>query len=318
MNGRNTRPLSILVLLLVLMGIGFYLNTNRELLQSVRTISWGLLGLLVLLRFLFLALNGWMLKLFVRRFNVLLRWQEWLGLALVTTLGNYLTPFSGGMVARASYLKLKHRLAFAHFASLLAASYLLTFAGAATVGLVCLIWLGLWQRSTLFLSLFFLIVLLGVGVAMVLPIAWLPQGDRRPLRLLRTMLEGWHQLRQDRQLVGQLVGVTAVSMLLNGVAFWVAYHALGFDDVTFPAAVLVSLSAVFSVILTITPGNVGIREAFVSLTSELIEVGVGEGLLVALLIRLGTLATVFTLGPLFSVWLTRQLDQTSGGGVKRS
>ena len=309
MNGRKPNNwLSLSILLVLIIGMGLFFRSNPNLFEPVRQISWRLFLLLILLRFLFLMLNGLTLKLFVARFSVQLRWQEWAGLALVTTLGNYITPFSGGMVARATYLKVKHQLTYAKFTALLAASYLVTFGVAALLGIFSLLWLQQWQSRTLFLLLFFVFILLGVLVAMGLPMKWLPKGNNRLLRTITAVIEGWQQLRSDRDLLLQLTAVTILSMLLNGVAFWVAYQALGFDEVPFEAAILVSLSAVYSVILTVTPGNVGIREALVSLTSELIAIGVGEGLLVALLIRLGTLATVFTLGPLSSVWLARQIE----------
>ena len=319
MNGRRqNRWLSLVILLLIFSGMGLYFRANPALISSLRQISWPFMLLIILLRLLFLMLNGVMLKLFVSRFDVHLVWPEWVGLALVTTLGNYITPFSGGMLARATYLKVKHRLPFAQFASLMAASYVIIFGVAALMGLGCLLWLMLWQQSTLWqgstlgLGLFFGLVLSGVLTAVLLPFDWLPAQPGRFMTPVKTVLEGWHRLRTDRLLLLQLTAVNIVSMLLNGLAFWLAYRALNFIEVTLPAAGLVSLTAVFSVILTITPDNLGIREVLVSLTSELIAIGVGEGLLVALLIRAGTLATVFTLGPLFSIWLSRRVEIKDG------
>ncbi len=308
MNGRKQNWLSIAILVLTITGIGFYFRANRNLLDPIRQISITFLFVLILLRFVFLVLNGVILNLFVTRFNVRLQWREWVGLALVTTLGNYITPFSGGMVARATYLKVKHQLPYTKFTVLLGASYLITFSVASLIGIFSLLVLNEWQAQTFLLASFLGLVFLGVVVAMVFPLNWVPSGENRLIRTITAVLEGWQQLRADRELLWQLGVVTTLSMMLNGVAFWVAYRALGFDLVQFEEALLVSLSAVYSVILTITPGNVGIREALVSLTSELVDIGVGEGLLVALLIRLGTLASVFSLGPIFSVWLTRQIE----------
>ncbi len=308
MNDRNRNWLSITILLLTIVGIGAYFRANPNSLDPIRQISISHLLILVLLRFAFLLLNGVILNLFVMRFDVKLAWREWVGLALVTTLGNYITPFSGGMLARATYLKVKYQLAYANFIALLGASYLITFTVASLIGIFSLVILNQWQTQTYLLAGFLILVFLGVLVVMVFPINWVPKNGNRLIQTVTAVLEGWQQLRTDRELLWQLGLVTIVSMLLNGIAFWVAYQALGFNKVQFPEALLVSLSAVYSTILTITPGNVGIREAIVSLTSELINIGIGEGLLVALLIRLGTLVSVFSLGPIFSIWLTRQLE----------
>lgn len=303
------RWLTLLVLLVVGVGIGLYLRGNAGYLESVRGVSWGALALLVGLRFLFLLLNGVTLKLFVRRFGIELRWPEWVGLTFATTLGNYITPFSGGLVARASYLKAKHRLPFSRFAALLGASYVVIFAVSALMGLLLLIWLQAWGRGGLLLGLFFVAVLAGLLVVLVVPLEWFAGRNNRFLQTLQAILLGWQQLRSDTALLAQLFGITLLSMGLNGVAFWVAYRALGQTAVSFPAAMLVSLSDVYSVLVNLTPGNLGIREALVGVTSELIALGAAEGLLVALLLRIGTLVTVFTLGPIFSIWLARQVGE---------
>lgn len=310
---RNYRWFTWLVFLLVVVGIGLYLRANAYLLESVGGVSWRTVALLVLLRALFLLLNGVTLKLFVRRFGVELRWPEWVGLTFATTLGNYITPFSGGLVARATYLKAKHRLPFTQFAALLAASYVVIFGVSALLGLLLLAWLGAWGSGPMLLTLFFVSVLAGLVVVLTVPLDGLLGRNGRFLQSLHAVLVGWQQLRRDLVLLGQLFGITLLSMTLNGWAFWVAYRALGLTAVSFPAAMLVSLSDVYSVLVNLTPGNLGIREALVGLTSELIALGAGEGLLVALLLRVGTLASVFTLGPLFSLWLARQI----GGPVRR-
>jgi hypothetical protein len=63
----------------------------------------------------------------------------------------------------------------------------------------------------------------------------------------------------------------------------------------------------FSLLVRITPGNLGIQEAVVSLSSGLLGIGTGQGLLVSLLIRVATMIPTFTLGPVFSFLLTRKL-----------
>lgn len=125
--------------------------------------------------------------------------------------------------------------------------------------------------------------------------------------MLNQALIGWQTVRDDHRLMWQLVVLTIVSLLLNAAAFWLAYWALQVK-ISAPAALMISFSTVFSALTTVTPGNFGIREAFISFMSEMVGVGVGTGLLVALLIRGSTLVSAFTLGPLFSAVLAREVD----------
>lgn len=303
MRFKNAIPL--LVAILILVGISIYLLANPELLDLLLNLSVETAVILILLRILFLALNGVFLKLYAAKLGVKLRVREWIGLPFMTTMGNYLTPLSGGMLARAAYLKSRHALPFTHFATLLAANYLLTFWVASLVGLILSITL-INQTDTMWLLVtFFAVVWVGITGVLLLPIPKLP-GNHRLIRMLNQAIEGWMEIKRNGRLIWVLIILTMVSVLLNGFTFWFAYRALNIV-VSIQTALLVSLSAVFSVIITVTPGNLGIREAFVSLTSEIIGTGVGEGLLVALLIRASTLVSAFTLGPLFAFILAREL-----------
>lgn len=300
---KNVVPL--LVAILILVGISIYILANPELLDLLLNLSMETAVILILLRLIFLALNGVFLKLYAAKLGVHLRIREWVGLPFMTTMGNYLTPLSGGMLARAAYLKSRHALPFTHFATLLAANYLLTFWVATFVGLILSITL-INQTDTMWLLVaFFAVVWVGITGVLFLPIPQL-SGKHRLIRMLNQAIEGWMEIKRDYRLLGTLIVLTMASVLLNGFTFWFAYRALNITA-SIQTALLVSLSAVFSVIITVTPGNFGIREAFVSLTSEIIGTGVGEGLLVALLIRASTIVPAFTLGPLFALILTREL-----------
>jgi hypothetical protein len=105
-----------------------------------------------------------------------------------------------------------------------------------------------------------------------------------------------------------MVSLVAVAgLLLNGFSFWLAYHSIDFK--VHPAAIiLVSLLPFFLVLFYITPGNFGIQEIAISLTSGFVGTGVGKGLLVALLVRATTILPVFILGPIFLYVLARNLS----------
>jgi uncharacterized membrane protein YbhN (UPF0104 family) len=113
-------------------------------------------------------------------------------------------------------------------------------------------------------------------------------------------------VKQDQVLVAKLIVYTLIVLILTGASFWVAYWAIG-HTISFAAALVTSLLLAFSILMNITPGNIGIQEAIISVSSELLGSGAGLGLIVALLIRATTLVVVFTLGPIFSFVLTREL-----------
>lgn len=304
MNFKRVTPL--IVAICILIGIGIYLNNNPDIIDLLLNLSVETAVMLVLLRLVFLGLNGIFLKLYATKLGVILRVREWVGLPYITTMGNYLTPLSGGMIARAAYLKNRHALPFTQFATLLATNYLLTFWVAALIGLFLSILLLDQGNMVWLLVAFFAAIWMGFTFVMLFPIPKLP-GNHRLLRLLNQAIDGWMTVKQDRRLMLYLLLLTTISIMLNGFTFWFAYRTLNVA-ISIQGALLVSLSGVFAVIISITPGNFGIREAFISLTSSIIGVGVGEGLLVALLVRASTLVSAFTLGPFFTFLLTHELS----------
>jgi uncharacterized membrane protein YbhN (UPF0104 family) len=300
------RSWSIVVLVLVLAGIALYLSFESELLAALRNISLEAVVWLVVLRLLFLGTNGLFLRDSACKFGVRLMPREWFGLSIVTAMGNYIAPFSGGMIARAAYLKRRHSFPYAEFVALLASNYLVNFWVIGVVGMAALSTLGTALRFYWQVLVFFAAVVVSISALVAFPSVTLPWNNRLA-QLVNTSLRGWGLVKQDRSFLAKLVAFAFVNIVWNGLSFWVAYGALG-SPVSFRGALLVGLLAAFSILLNVTPGNLGVQEAVISLSSELLGTGVGQGLLVALLIRAATLILVFTLGPISSFLLTRELS----------
>ncbi|MBN1811537.1 MAG: flippase-like domain-containing protein [Anaerolineae bacterium] len=301
---------SIVVLVLVVAAIVWYLRSQPYLLAAFRNVSLLAIIYLVGMRLLFLGVNGLFLREFAAKFEVELTSKEWFGLSVVTTMGNYITPFSGGMIARAAYLKHRHEFPYAQFATLLASNYLVTFWVIGVVGALALLTFGkaMWTYWQLFV--FFMAVVISISALILFPAVRLPW-ENRIAKALNTSLAGWKQVKNDRVLLAKLVAYTLVNISLNALCLWVAYDALG-SPVPFRSVLLVGLLTSFSLLIGITPGNLGIQEAVVSLSSGLLGIGTGQGLLAALLIRGATIVPTFILGPIFGFLLTRKLAVSQG------
>jgi uncharacterized membrane protein YbhN (UPF0104 family) len=318
MRARHT--LSIVLLVLITAGIAFYLYSQRQLLVSLKNVSLAAAACLVALRLVFLATNGLFVREYALRFGIRLAPEEWFGLAVTTTMGNYLTPFSGGMIARAAYLKHRHMFAYAQFATLLTFSHLVIFWVIGVAGMLTLLWLRQAIQVYWQLTAFFAAVVVAISALFISPPVRLPW-DNRLARILNTSLEGWAVVKNDWRLLTRFAIYSSITVLSNGMGFWIAYRALG-TPISYAAAQLISLLAGFSLLVRITPGNLGIQEAVVGLSSGLLGTGAGEGLLAALLIRAATVLLAFTLGPIFSLVLTREVtkhplaSQTPGPDAK--
>ena len=266
--------------------------------------------ILVLLRGIFLLVNGLLLKDFASHFLVVLNPNEWIGLSFVTALGNYISPFSGGMIARASYLKSKHGLSITKFAVLLSSNYLINFFGVAIAGLVGSLFIIAgsaklpWQIPALFGF-----VAGGVLLLIVFPLPVI-SSNRWILRKINEALEGWTLIKNDWSFVLRLLAYTFLNILINCLSFYVAFQSIGVD-IPYSYALLISLIAVFSLLINITPANLGVQEAVVGMASVALHQSTGDGLVVALIIRAATMVLVFSFGPIFTYILSKNLTPPS-------
>ncbi len=153
--------------------------------------------------------------------------------------------------------------------------------------------------------LFFLMVVLILSIIILLPLKKIP-GKSKLNRMINSSIDGWLLIKRDKKLLPQLIAYTLANIILNTLAFWVACSALGFTISLF-ASVIISLVAAFSIVIKITPANLGIHEAIIGFAAPLIGIGAGEGLMTALVIRGTGIIVIFSLGTLFSYLLTKQL-----------
>ncbi|MDM8528623.1 lysylphosphatidylglycerol synthase transmembrane domain-containing protein [Anaerolineales bacterium HSG24] len=290
---------------LVILIIIIYLYSQQEnLLTMLSNVSPLTFSLLITLQLVGLVTSGLLLNLFVLKFNVRLKSKEWFGLSVVTVMANYLTPFSGGMLARAAYLKQRHAFPYAQFVTMLSANYLITFWVVGCCGAISMLVYPAHFSIPIFIL--FVTVILGTSILTFLPHLRLP-GKNWFIHNVNMAILAWCQVRDDRPLVLKLIGYTLINISVNGLSFWVAYAGLG-QEVPFVLALLFGLLISFSILINITPGNLGVQEAVSAFSAEILGVGATEGLLAALIIRAALLVTVLTLGPIFSYLLTQELS----------
>lgn len=300
------RHISVVILVVAAIAIAAYLHHHKELIAKFANISLSAGLQLIGLRLLFWAVNGLILREFASKLRLPLKFREWFGLSVVTTMGNFISPLSGGLVARAGYLKLRHAFPYVQFASLLAANYLVTFWVIGVVGFgTSIAFIASPPHLPWQLAVFFLATVVAISAIAVAPIGRV-KGSNRLARTLDNAIAGWMEIKKDHSLVCRFVLLNALNILVNAVSFWIAYKAVGLR-VSFLSGFLISLLAVFSILVNLTPGNLGIQEAIVTVSSGIIGPGAGEGLVAALLLRVSTLVPAFTLGPIFALLLAREL-----------
>src|SRR3989344_823124 len=135
-------------------------------------------------------LNGLRVKIYAALFNIPLNFQEWFGLAQVSTLGNAVSPFRGGASLRALYLKRHYDFPYRTFLVTVASNALIVFLAYSFIGMAALIMIG--KGFNLWMFLIFLAVFICSLAVIIYP-------ENRILKItplflketMKKLLDGW-------------------------------------------------------------------------------------------------------------------------------
>lgn len=295
------RRLALLLILTAALGYGLF---SREAFAELRITRWELVPVLAGLHLAFLAVNGLSVKVSLEIFSMSLKPTEWFSIAVVTTLGSYVASGAGGMALRAAILKRKFALSYTQFASLLTASYLLNFMLAAVLGLgACAAYyaeVGFWRWGLLE---FFV----AVGGSALLITVFRPSfsfATKRVRELVSGIYEGWDILYRHPRVLGKVGLLLLANFLLQTVMVVVGFAMFAIPLPLLPALLMAVLLS-FSILLSLTPANLGIQEGIGALLSHLVGYGFHQGLAVMVVLRAVSMLTTFAVGPFCSYFLLR-------------
>lgn len=294
-----------LALLVVLAAGGVYYALNRQAFQDLHIERWHLLPLLVGIQLARLAVNGLVLKTFVGVFGIRLRPGEWLGLAAMMALGSYVATGAGGVALQAGVLKHRFGLPYARFVALTGAGYLVGVSLASALGVTTY---AFYYRSAGLGALQILVLLVVVGAAVAVAVASSPSmriGSGRVGRWLGQVQTGWRMLRLRAGVLAQVTLLMAVNLALYALALCIVFAAFGVPTGA-PPTLLMAAAGSLSVLIPVTPGNLGILESITAATSHFVGLGFHVGLAAQSLARAAAMVNVFVLGPLFSYWLLKK------------
>jgi len=290
-----------IIFLILIAGLGYYGYLHREDFAELRLVNpWlliVLIGLFIFSYFTIAIVNNELMKALKVKMPVL----ESFMLAIVTGFYNLITPFRGGMAVRAVYLKKKYGFAYVHFLASLSAVYVLTFFVASFLGLVSTVWIY-YSTGVFSWILFFVFLFVFFGMLGIIFIS--PKFKERRNKWLNRFVKvvnGWHLIKHNKQIIVLTSVVTLVQILLGSLGMWLQFRVFGLE-VPFVAAVFLSAIGNLSLLIGLTPGNLGVHEAVVVFSARTIGISAAESLSVALLGRAVSLVVLFVLGPIFS-WL---------------
>lgn len=308
--------ISILIVIIFVLSVGWYASRYWHEFNSLSVTN----PLFIIPSIVFIVINifgaGTLFDLTVEPHGVKLTKSEAFGLANITRFSNQLSPSYVGATIRATYLKRVHQVSYAKFSSSFLVSNLLQFmlSGMFTIALFFTLTPSVDDATPLIIIGAVVAIFIALLYAPVNPLVALAKKmeDRRSgpskkiFERLGVLLASYTTVRKHPNLLPNMIIWMLVTILSSGAIYFLVYQALGVQ-IDIVGALFISALTNWSIILSITPGNIGIREGLMILAAQIAGVSIAATLLTALLIRL----LVFIVSGLLSLYYSSRLLSTS-------
>ena len=301
---RFKRSVSIFVIIITFLLLFHYLRNDFNKFKDIHIFTFIPFVYLFILATISLINNGLLLKYIIKPFNLKLNPKEWFGLSVLTTLGNYITPFSGGAIFRATYLKKKYNFPYSSFISTLGGIYLIAFLMSSIVGLISIIFFSfLYGESNLYLTILFTFLVTFLISMLLIPFRFNNTNNNFLNKFIK-ILNGWNKIRESR-IIKPIILLNLINLIILALMIFFEFKIFGVK-ITFLQALFLSVTSNISVLIGITPSSLGIRETLVAFSANIIGIPIHQSLIVVLLDRAIFLIIISILGPLFIYLLFRK------------
>ena len=269
----------------------------RILVLGLSDIVW-----LVFAWFLLSIPRGLLMKVMSENLGVKLDFVDWYGLSMVTNMLALIMPARSDFLVSSAYLKRKYGFPITRYASMVYGNVILLAFVLSLEAIVGLIGISLVQGiNNLTMWIVVSGLLIFAIVLVFLPSKWLTN-EIWIISKLRAVLEGWESLRSRPGLLLKLGGLIVFSSIVFSFWMYISYTVLDFQ-VTLLPLFLAAITTQMSFFVTLTPGNLGIRETLVGFISEATGLGFAEGVAITLLQRAISSVSFTLVGGSFALFL---------------
>lgn len=275
----------------VLILFGAYLYNNPQIISQLALVNWIYIVIIMFIYLFVFFLEGIFVLISLKIFNKEILIKESFFLSIVSRIGNYLLPMRAGAIFRATYLKKKYNFEYTKFLSTLYGYYIIFFLLNSFIGVSVLIirYLDI-KVLSISLLLFFSSIILAMLFLIFVRVSWSKyiKSDRglisKILSMIDKFVKGWTLIVRDKRHFLMLLLIALGNILLNILIVYIEFISVG-KTIDFVGVVIYTCISGLSLLISITPGSLGIREAAFLITSQSIGITENEVMQLAFLDR---------------------------------
>lgn len=272
--------ISPILTVLVLMLFGVYLFRNPEIISQVTSVKWIYILLIMVIYLFIFFLEGIFILVTLKIFNKEIPINESYFLSIVSRIGNYLLPMRAGAIFRATYLKKKYDFEYTKFLSTLYGYYIIFFLINSLIGVFVILYRYI-DTKVLSISLlsFFSAIILVMLFLIFVRVSWgkyikAKKGFFSKVALMiDKFITGWNLIVKDKTHFLMLLLLALGNILLNILVVYIEFFSIG-KVIDIIGVVLYTCVSGLSLLISVTPGSLGIREAAFLVTSQ--SIGISE------------------------------------------
>jgi uncharacterized protein (TIRG00374 family) len=291
--------IKILLTLVVLGLFVLYFINNQQDFEAVFATSLWIVLLLLGLNSLHFFINGLFVLCLLKGFGHRISGMESFYISIISSFGNYFIPMQGGAAIRSVYLKKTLNFPYAHFIASLYGNYIVIFGVNALFALITLSLIH-FRISAVPLPLFAFFGLMLIAMVILALVRFrVHLGEvgnskvmRKILEVLSRILQGWEMISRKKTLLMGLVWITIGNFIVMTAIYALEFFTLGIQG-NLLTILLYNCLAGVSLLISLTPGALGIREGIFFLTSDVLGISNEEIMQLALLDRGVTVLTLF-------------------------
>ena len=300
MDWKRALSTSLFVVLVAL--LAWYVYENRADMARLLALSAGDVTLMLALALGGCVMNCVYHRLILSTYHIPLDAVDWMGVTFVANAMAYVLPMRADLVFSAAYYKRTKGLAYVNSVSMAAGNIVFglvfalaqMFVSLLLTGMLDGTWSGvlwlLWAVGTLAVAGFiaFSLLVQGRGARVL---------DR--VKLLGDVVRGFNALLKNRWLLWRLLACLVVNNAVQLSLYMACFGAIGMPVTVYQALFYNSVSWIATVV-SIVPGNIGIKEAVMGVATSLTGALFQNGVAVSLLQRVAVMIVYMVAGAAFA------------------
>ncbi|MFR5854952.1 MAG: lysylphosphatidylglycerol synthase transmembrane domain-containing protein [Lachnospiraceae bacterium] len=304
---KNWKKILSMALFIVLVGLlGWYLYRHWDEMRELLALDGRTVTLMLLFALCGCVMNCVYHRILLSVYGVPLDVVDWMGVVFVANAIAYVLPMRADLIFSATYYKRAKGLAYVKSVSMAAGNVVFGVMFALLQMLAALLCAGFLNGQWPLL----LWAVLAAGILCVAVFLWLALRleDHQPAfvqkhKLLRDVITGFNALLRSRKMLRQLLLCLIVNNVFQILLYMECFRAVG-TPVPFHQVLLYNSLSWLSTVLSIVPGNIGLKEAVLGVAASQMGALFQSGVAASLMQRVAVMIVYLVMGLAFAwpVW----------------